>query len=157
MNSVFRYYRELPQLRFQWSEKSGASHYIIEIDESPEFNNLQISKQVAAASFIQSELGSGTWYWRVQPVFSSAYTGRSVYSSVASFRIEQSSDPNAPVLELPEPKPAGKNYIVQSGDTLIRIARQEYGDASMWKKIVDYNNILNPNLIFLNQVLFIPD
>jgi LysM repeat protein len=159
-NSVFRYFSELPQIRFQWTEKSGASHYIIEIDESIEFNNPRISRQVSASSFIQSELGSGTWYWRVQPVFSSAYTGISVYSSAASFKVEQSSDPNAPVLELPEPaaiKPAGRNYTVQPGDTLSRIARQEYGDFSMWKKIVDANNISNPDLIFLNQILFIPD
>jgi nucleoid-associated protein YgaU len=63
-------------------------------------------------------------------------------------------------LELPEPvaiKPMGRNYTVQSGDTLTRIARQVYGNASFWKKIVDANNISNPDLIFLNQLLFIPD
>ena len=154
-NSVFRYYGELPQIRFQWSEKSGASNYIIEIDESPEFINPRISRQTAAASFIQSELGQGIWYWRVRPVFSPAYTGSAVYSSGASFKIEQSSDPNAPVFELPEP--AGRNYIVQSGDTLSKIARQVYGDASLWNKIVKCNNISNPDLIFINQIIFIPD
>jgi hypothetical protein len=61
MNSVFRYSRELPQLRFQWEEKAEASHYIIEIAESPEFNNLHRSKRVSSTSFIQSTLGSGTW------------------------------------------------------------------------------------------------
>jgi hypothetical protein len=55
-NSVFRYYNELPQLRFQWSVKSGVSHYIIEIDESPEFDNPRISRQVTSTSFIQTAL-----------------------------------------------------------------------------------------------------
>jgi hypothetical protein len=163
MNSVFRYYSELPQIRFQWSQKSGAVHYIIEIDESPEFNNPRINRQAAGTSFIQSELGSGTWYWRVRPVFSSAYTGNSGFSSVSTFRVEQSSDPDAPVLELPEvtePSAAikpGRNYTVQAGDTLGRIAKQVYGDVSMWRKIVDANNIPNPDLIFPDQVLYIPD
>jgi LysM repeat protein len=184
MNSVFRYQRELPQLRFQWSEKPEASHYLIEIDESPEFTNPQLSRQVSSASFIQSALGPGTWYWRVQPVFPSAYAGSAVYSSAASFRIEQTSDPNAPALELPEPvarsarpvvsaRPVlavtpvqiqaggkavpGQNYTVKRGDVLHQIAREAYGNAALWTKIVESNNIPNPDLIEINDVLFIPN
>jgi hypothetical protein len=168
MNSVFRYHSELPQLRFQWSEKPGASHYILEIAETADFVNPRVSRELAAASFIQSELGPGTWYWRVRPVFSSAYEGSAAFSSAAAFRIEQTSDPQAPAIELPPPVAAaapvragvratGRHYTVRPGDTLFRIARQIYGNASLWMKIVDANNIPNPDLIFINQVLYIPE
>jgi LysM repeat protein len=154
INSVFRYQNELPQLRFQWSEKLEASYYLLEVSETSDFVNPQISKQIAAASYIQSELGQGTWYWRVLPVFSSAYEGSAIYSSPASFRIELSSDTQAPSIEVPEP--VLMYYTVKSGDTLARIAAQVYGVASWWPIIVAANSIANPNLIYPEQVLFIP-
>jgi LysM repeat protein len=236
VDSVFRYQQELPQLRFQWSEKPGASHYRIEIAESPDFNNPQLSRQVSSASFIQSAPGPGTWYWRVEPVFPSVYAGNTVFSPAASFSVEQTSDPNAPALELPDPALAvrppvqvtqtaqttqtvwsaqalppvqtaqtvqatppvqttqtpqtvqatppvqttqtpqptqtippvqtaqtgtraiatGQNYTVQRGDVLHDIARRAYGNAALWTKIVEANDIPNPDLIEINDVLFIP-
>jgi LysM repeat protein len=165
MNSVFRYHSDLPQIRFQWSGKSGASHYLLEVSDTGDFIHPQISRQLSAASFIQPELGQGTWYWRVRPVFSSVYEGESAYSDIASFRIEQNSDPQAPAIEVPKPairerrKPApatGWNYTVQSGDTLHQIARRVYGFAALWPRIVDVNDIPNPDLIYVDQVLFIP-
>ncbi|MDR0291071.1 MAG: LysM peptidoglycan-binding domain-containing protein [Treponema sp.] len=204
--SVFRYYRELPKLRFQWAQKPGASHYIIEIGEAADFINPSISRQLSAASFIRSDLGPGTWYWRVRPVFSSAYEGSSDYSPAASFRIEQTNDPQAPAIEVPmlaamppvqivqavqvvqpiqtedaaaaiEPPvlavippiqavpartstgtPApGQYYTVRRGDVLHEIARQAYGNAALWTKIVEANNIPNPNLIEINDLFFIPE
>jgi nucleoid-associated protein YgaU len=102
----------------------------------------------------------------VQPVFSSAYEGTASYSAAASFRIEQSSDPTAPSIELPEqePPPAppgvvavpGRNYIVQAGDNLSRIAIQAYGTADGMAQIIAANNISDANLIFVGQVIFIP-
>ena len=161
MNSVFRYQNEPPQLRFQWAEKPGAAHYILEVCETPDFENLHINRQTAAASLLQSELGEGTWYWRVRPVFPSAYEGSAVYSAAASFQIEQTSDPQAPSFELPEPPPSdvpvpGRNYIVQSGDTLGGIAIQAYATVSGWVRIVSANNIQNPDFIFPGQVFYIP-
>lgn len=50
----------------------------------------------------------------------------------------------------------GRYYTIQSGDTLGRIARQEYGNALLWTIIAEANNIQNPDLIFPDQVFFIP-
>jgi LysM repeat protein len=165
MNSLFRYQNDLPQLRFQWSEKIGANHYVFEICETPDFID-PTSKRSSAASYILPGLESGTWYWRVQPVFSSAYEGTAAYSATASFRIEQSSDPAAPAIELPDPEPppaiaegeavAGRNYIVRPGDYLSRIAVQAYGTDSGMAQIIAANNIADANLIFVGQVIFIP-
>jgi hypothetical protein len=160
-NSIFRYFNDLPQLRFQWSEKPEASHYILEISETKDFKVLRISRQVNAASFIQSELGEGTWYWRVRPVFPSAYIESgssnsqhdSGYSQTASFRIEQTRNLEAPAVEVPA---SARRYTVKAGDSLMKIANEMYGTSSLWQLIINANNITNPNVIFPGQVFTIP-
>ena len=102
--SLFRYQDEQPLLRFQWSEIEEASHYIIEIASTPDFTNPRINKQIAAPFFVDSTLAEGTWYWRIMPVFSDLYEGRSSFSAVSSFRIEQDSVAEGFALELPEPE-----------------------------------------------------
>jgi hypothetical protein len=71
-NQQIFYETEQPKLHFQWSETEDVSHYIIEVDVTPEFRNPVIRKQTAVASFTDSSLDSGIWYWRVMPVFSQA-------------------------------------------------------------------------------------
>lgn len=48
-------------------------------------------------------------------------------------------------------------YTVKSGDTLWSIARKFYGDGSLYPKLAACNGIKNPNLIYVGQVLKIPD
>jgi len=151
-DTIFRYHNDLPKVRFQWSAKSGASHYILEVCEAPDFANVRISRQTTALSFIQSELGAGTWHWRVRPVFPATYEGSAVYSSTASFRIEQATDPQSPALELPAPK----KYTVQPGDTLGSISQQAYGTVFRWPEIAEANKLADPDIIFLGQVLVLP-
>jgi nucleoid-associated protein YgaU len=49
-------------------------------------------------------------------------------------------------------------YMVQSGDTLSRIAEQELGEADRWPEIFDLNRelISDPDEIFPGQVLALP-
>lgn len=58
-----------------------------------------------------------------------------------------------------KPVPNSKVYKVQSGDSLSRIARKMYGDASKWEAIYNANRdkIKNPNIIKVGQVLTIPN
>ena len=53
---------------------------------------------------------------------------------------------------------AGRNYTVVKGDSLSKIAKAQYGDASQWKKIYEANKerIKNPDLIQPGWVLTIP-
>ena len=166
-NSVFRYFSDLPQLRFQWSQRSEASNYTVEVSDTPDFANPRISRQVSAASLIQPAPGPGTWYWRVQPVFSSVYEGGASYSFAASFRIEKTNDPQAPAFELSEAPPTvtrapagspspGGNYAVRPGDTLVDIAWRAYGIAAYWRIIAEANHILDPNLIEVGDMLYLP-
>ena len=51
-----------------------------------------------------------------------------------------------------------RTYEVKAGDTLSKIAKQEYGDANQWKRIFEANkNILkDPDKIYPGQTLRIP-
>jgi nucleoid-associated protein YgaU len=53
---------------------------------------------------------------------------------------------------------AARTYTVVSGDSLSKIAKREYGDASKWRAIYEANRdqIKNPDLIHPGQVLNIP-
>jgi len=53
---------------------------------------------------------------------------------------------------------ATQYHEVQKGDTLSKIARQYYGDASLYMKIFEANQdtLKNPNLIKVGQKLRIP-
>jgi hypothetical protein len=100
--SVFRYHDESPRIRFQWESRSGVSYYILEVSRTSDFFNPYINRQVESNSFMSSELGDGTWYWRVYPVFSSAYIGTSDSSYTGYFTIERTNDAAAAVIEIPD-------------------------------------------------------
>lgn len=60
------------------------------------------------------------------------------------------------------PAPAtsgGQTYTVVKGDSLSKIAKQFYGNASQWRKIYEANKdlIKNPDLIHPGQTFRIPD
>jgi len=57
-----------------------------------------------------------------------------------------------------EPAQQAQTYTVVSGDSLSKISKRVYGDASKWKKIFEANTdqIKNPDLIHPGQVLKIP-
>ena len=48
------------------------------------------------------------------------------------------------------------SYIVLRGDTLFKIAVKYFNDGKKYKEIASYNNIANPNLIYVGQELKIP-
>jgi nucleoid-associated protein YgaU len=52
----------------------------------------------------------------------------------------------------------GRTYTVVAGDSLSKIAKREYGDASKWQRIYEANRdkIQNPDLIYPGQVLNLP-
>jgi hypothetical protein len=52
--------------------------------------------------------------------------------------------------------PVAKTYKVVSGDTLWKIAKSYCGDGNRYTEIASANNIKNPNIISVGQVLTIP-
>ncbi|MCL2810059.1 MAG: hypothetical protein FWD24_08385 [Treponema sp.] len=119
-NSLFTYQNQSPVLNFQWTEVDDAVSYIIEVSDSPDFNNLRIQKNSNAAFFSDSNLEEGLWYWRVTPVLPLILSNNTVHSSTGFFRVTQSdaqpvSSPaslsqwlvtQAPSMEVPPEVPA---------------------------------------------------
>jgi len=101
---LFRFETDSPVVRFQWSKVAEASSYILEASQTDDFTNPRIRRQVGTEYVIESNMEEGIWYWRVTPVFPSAYSGSAAPSSVSSVRIEQGEPPEEPLW--PEPQMA---------------------------------------------------
>ena len=54
------------------------------------------------------------------------------------------------------PAISGNTYTVQKGDTVYKIARAKYGEASAAKRIIAANPGLNPNTIKVGQKITLP-
>jgi len=107
-------YQEYVPIRFEWRSVEGVSFYILEASLTPDFINPSITRQTAIASYVESNMEEGTWYWHVKPVFSSIYEGDTAFSQVSSFNIEkrdkieaaaQTADNSAATQVQPEPEP----------------------------------------------------
>jgi nucleoid-associated protein YgaU len=59
----------------------------------------------------------------------------------------------------PKAAGSGRTYTVVRGDSLSKIAKKIYGDGSKWRMIYEANKatIKNPDLIYPDQVLTLPD
>jgi LysM repeat protein len=64
--------------------------------------------------------------------------------------------PAPPPEPIPEPEPAYQTYTVKAGDTLSKIAKEFYGDATQYPVIAEFNGLEDPSRIFIGQVLRIP-
>ena len=82
-----------------------------------------------------------------------AAAGRHAAGS-ADFSDVQSASMSTPA----SPVEQERTYTVVAGDSLSKIAKNEYGDASKWQQIYAANKstISNPDLIHPGQVLTIP-
>ena len=58
-----------------------------------------------------------------------------------------------------KPVEAQRTITVQAGDSLSKIAKREFGDASKWHAIYEANKdrIKNPDLIYPGDVLTLPN
>jgi LysM repeat protein len=63
---------------------------------------------------------------------------------------------NKGIGKTPTPADNKKYHVVQKGDTLWSIAKKYYGNGNQYSKIVQANNIKNPDLIYPGQKLLIP-
>ena len=59
----------------------------------------------------------------------------------------------------PDAQTAGtRTHVVTAGESLSKIAEQEYGDAKQWRRIYDANRdtVKDPDLIYPGQTLKLP-
>ena len=71
--------------------------------------------------------------------------------------VQGGSSSTAPGLERPQPT-SSSTYTVVKGDSLSKIAKRLWGDASLWPQLYEANRttIKDPDLIHPGQVLNIP-
>jgi nucleoid-associated protein YgaU len=69
--------------------------------------------------------------------------------------VVQETPPPAPAPSTPA-SPSGTSYTVKPGDTLIKIARAKYHDASAYKRIAAANPGINPDKLKAGQVITLP-
>lgn len=63
----------------------------------------------------------------------------------------------APTPIPPEPTPSGPiSYTIRSGDTLMLLAVEFLGDASLWPEIAAANPGMDPDNIYVGQEILIP-
>lgn len=80
------------------------------------------------------------------------------YTPLTAAAVQTSPVQNA-AREVGAEPPKPKQHTVVKGDSLSKIARAVYGDASKWPKIYEANKAVigkNPNLIFPGQVFSLP-
>jgi nucleoid-associated protein YgaU len=73
--------------------------------------------------------------------------------------VQSGGSSTAPAVAEPEATSgSGKTYVVVNGDSLSKIAKREYGDASKWSRIYEANKdlIKDPDLIYPGQELKVP-
>ncbi|MDR2516383.1 MAG: hypothetical protein LBC88_03260 [Spirochaetaceae bacterium] len=109
---TYRYRSRTPSVHFFWAGTGDALYYILEAAPSPDFSTPGFSSQVRGTSLVTSNLGPGTWYWRVRPVFPGDFGGVIAASAAASFRVEQSGMLEAPALI----SPAEGGFVNIAGD-----------------------------------------
>ncbi|MDR2257808.1 MAG: FecR family protein, partial [Treponema sp.] len=111
----YQFRAKRPQVRFQWTELDGAVLYVLEAANNPQMTDPALVREVRGTSLYSPELGPGTWYWRVRPVFPASYEGTGGESVLASFSIIQSGDLRAPELQVPQDR-SMMNIAAGGGD-----------------------------------------
>jgi hypothetical protein len=76
------------EVQFRWAEVPNAAYYLLQISKSQDFYNPEIALQVQVTSYVVSDIDIGTWYWRVQPVFSNVHEGEARFSQTSAFQVE---------------------------------------------------------------------
>ena len=90
-----------PEIRFRWTELEETLYYSLHVSSSPDFSNPLISVNVQGTSFVSQNLGAGTWFWRVMPVYPSVYEGSAISSATSTFNISQSEELQTLSLNMP--------------------------------------------------------
>ena len=68
--------------------------------------------------------------------------------------LASANDEPAPICQTQED---GSEYTIKEGDTLGGIAERLFGNAGYWEQLAVYNNLENPNVLYVGQIIKIPN
>lgn len=132
-----KYYLELLSL---WSDEANVCRYIV--------SGTGINAPVLLGPLEYGEQdGSNDVYLKI-PLYE--------YRYLDEVLVEQTQNNSRPT-ENNEQKATADSYTVKKGDTLWDISRRIYGDSCLAYKLATANGIKNPDLIFPDQVLTLPE
>lgn len=98
----FNYRKQLPAVRFLWSQSKYATSYELIISDNPNFVNPKIIQRTALPSSIINTLSTGKWYWRVTPFYTINNLGLDGTSETGYFEIYQQGNLTTPTLVFPQ-------------------------------------------------------
>lgn len=100
-NYIAKFRTKTPNTRFTWNQSPYAISYQLEISKSEDMINPIYVKNVSDNSVFISNLGEGTYYWRVTPYYQINGVGLKGPSNIYTYVINQSGELEAPKLSLP--------------------------------------------------------
>jgi hypothetical protein len=117
---------------------------MLEAADNPEMTNPALSQQVRGTSLAVSALGSGTWYWRVRPVFPAAFEGAAAECIPASFSIIMSGDLRPPELQSPR---NGGTVNVSAGHGDLYFSWRPEAEARSYRILISANRDLGEPVV----------
>ncbi len=94
--SSYAYRRIKPEIHFAWTGMDAASAYLFELASDPGFSKPAVRARATTTSLTVSDLGEGSWYWRVKPIHAYELVGQEPATEVRRLSIAKSSDMRAP-------------------------------------------------------------
>jgi hypothetical protein len=144
-DTTVTYRNTLPSIRYQWSGTNDPLSYRLVIADNPAMAAPAVATNVRGSAQVVAELGEGTWYWRVEPVFPQDVAGVPAVSAVSSFKIVHTpGDIPAPSLTLPIP------------NSIVSIAPNGQDAPFSWKgdaEAVSFNIVISRNTDLSSPVI----
>lgn len=116
--AVYTYDTSPPLVLFSWSPSQVASGYELQIATDRQFANVVEQTQSATNAIAVGTLTSGTYYWRVKPLYDFAVSSNVGVSQVRSFRVVRSTVLAAARLTSPKASALLNAITVQSSGIL---------------------------------------
>jgi 5'-nucleotidase len=142
-------------------EAAGVAALVPDLSDQLSQARLELEAQQAALEALEQAQTVDPILPPVPPGDYSAANGYNGYAANGNGAAQTPTDPPAPeppVQDIAPPPPAPRIHVVVAGDTLTRLANRYYGSNSQAniQRIMDANNITDPNAIRLGQELIIP-
>ncbi|MDR1470809.1 MAG: FecR family protein [Spirochaetaceae bacterium] len=137
-----------PSVRYEWSGTDDPLSFRLVIADNPALASPVVTTNVPGTAQVTSELGEGTWYWRVEPVFPQDVSGTPAVSEVSSFTIVRMPG------TIPEPQ-----LMLPSPGNIISIAPRGPDTYFSWKgdaEAVSFRFIVSRNADLSSPVINTP-
>jgi nucleoid-associated protein YgaU len=130
----------------------ASTHSVLDVSPTP--------AQTAYAPMTRAPGDATPVYRSATPVYLPP-GGRPAYLPPNDVVVDAGRSPTPAVIQMPPVEPvaateSGSHYTVKHGDTLFKIAREQYGDGKKWQQIASANPGVTPATLKVGQKLVMP-